>query len=492
MMTAEQLTASILQLAMEGKLVEQRSEEGTGEKLYQKIQAEKAKLVKEGKLKKQKALPEITDADKPFEIPDSWSWVRLGEISSYAQPKEKVSVNQITSDMWSLDLEDVERNTGKILKKVKASERIIKGDKVRFKKGDILYSKLRPYLLKILIAPDDGITSPEFVPFRVYGDIRQNFFLWYLRSPWVDSAVNSASYGVKMPRVGTDTMINLLVPLPPLKEQDRIVTKIEELMPFVDQYATASEALDKLNSEFPDQVKKSILQLAVEGKLVEQRPEEGTGEELFRKIQEEKEKLVKEGKIKKQKPLPEITDEEKPFDIPDSWKWVRLGTLSKAIVDCPHSTPHYLNTEGGYSAIDTNCIDAEGTITHLRYVSETDYKNRILRLEPEVNDIVYTREGSICRAAILPKDKICLGQRVMLIRCPRSVSSIFLQKVLMSPYTVSTLTSKQKGIGAKHVNVSDVIMLPIPLPPYAEQKRIAEKIVCCLSKISILSITIDR
>lgn len=226
----EQMKKSILQQAIQGKLVKQDPNDEPATVLLERIKAEKAALVKAGKIKKDKPLPPITDDEIPFDIPDSWTWVRLGDISNYSSPKKKISPNQITSEMWSLDLEDIEKGTGRIIEKHFAKDRAIQGEKVCFEKGNILYSKLRPYLLKILIADDNGITSPELIPFNIYGDSYQPFFLWYLRSPYVDSIVNSASYGVKMPRVGTETMIQLLVPLPPLAEQKRIVAKIDELL----------------------------------------------------------------------------------------------------------------------------------------------------------------------------------------------------------------------------------------------------------------------
>ena len=231
----ENMKKSILQMAMQGKLVEQRPEEGTADGLYEQIVAEKAQLIKDGKIKKEKPLLEIAEDEIPFEIPSSWKWVRLGEISSYAQTKKKISPNDIKDDMWSLDLEDIEKDTGAILNRVCASERKISGDKVIFEKGNILYSKLRPYLLKILVASDDGICTPELVPFDTYGEIYNRYIMWVLRAPFVNFAVNAVSYGVKMPRVGTETMVNLLVPLPPLEEQKRIVAKIEELLPYCDQ-----------------------------------------------------------------------------------------------------------------------------------------------------------------------------------------------------------------------------------------------------------------
>lgn len=233
----EQLKKSILQYAIQGKLVAQDANDEPAEVLYAKIQAEKQKLIKEGKIKKDKPLPPITDDEIPFEIPSTWKWVRLGDISNYSSAKKKILPNQIDPETWSLDLEDIEKGTGRVLKKCFAKDRIIRGEKVCFTKGNILYSKLRPYLLKILIADDDGITTPELVPFNFYGDSYQQFFLWYLKSPYVDSIVNSESYGVKMPRVGTDTMVQLLVPLPPLAEQKRIVAKVNDLMQYCEELA---------------------------------------------------------------------------------------------------------------------------------------------------------------------------------------------------------------------------------------------------------------
>lgn len=381
-----------------------------------------------------------------------------------------------STDMWSLDLEDIQKESGAILTRTTASERKITGDKVIFYKGQVLYSKLRPYLKKILVAPDNGICTPELVPFNTYL-VYANYIVYVLRSPHIDYVVNSVTYGVKMPRVGTETMVNLLIPLPPLVEQTRIVAKIEELLPLVDRYAASYEKLEQFNAKFPEDMKKSILQYAIQGKLVEQRPEEGTAEELYRQIQTEKKRLIKEGKIKKEKPLPEIAEDEIPFDIPESWKWVRLSNIAESIVDCPHSTPKYLDMETEYCTIDTNCIDEKGDITKWRYVDADTYTARIARLTPQKDDIVYTREGSICRAAILPEDpKVCLGQRVMLIRSATGVFPQFIRRLLMSPMVIRKLTEQQKGIGAKHVNVSDVCNLILPLPPLAEQKRIVAKI----------------
>ena len=229
------LQKSVLQLAIQGRLVSQCPEEGNAEELYNQIQAEKKNLIKAGKIKKEKPLPAITDDEKPFEIPDSWKWVRLGEVSTYAQTKEKVRVNETCKDVWSLDLEDIKKDTGEIINFCKAKERKIKGEKVVFYKGQVLYSKLRPYLKKVLVAPENGICSSEIVPFSLYGQINARYLVYFLKSPYVDFLINSVTYGVKMPRVGTETMEKLVVPLPPLAEQKRIVAKLEEILPLCDK-----------------------------------------------------------------------------------------------------------------------------------------------------------------------------------------------------------------------------------------------------------------
>ena len=171
------------------------------------------------------------DEEIPFEIPENWAWVRLGTISTYAHTKAKINAQNAPPNTWGLDLEDVEKG-GRLLEMKTVAERKAVGDKTVFHKGDILYSKLRPYLLKILVAPADGICTPEIVPFSMFGNILSDYMVVYLSSPYVDNLINSITYGVKMPRVGTDTMVNLLVPLPPLEEQHRIVAIINEVLPY--------------------------------------------------------------------------------------------------------------------------------------------------------------------------------------------------------------------------------------------------------------------
>ena len=395
-MTPQELKSSILQLAIQGKLVEQRPEEGTGEELYRQIQAEKKRLIQEGKIKKEKPLPEIAEDEVPFEIPESWKWVRLGDISSYSQRKGKVIASAISPEMWTLDLEDIEKETGRIIRKCTTSDRTISGDKVIFFKGQVLYSKLRPYLKKVLVAPDNGICSSEMVPFSAYGGVDSQYIVYVLTCPHVDYIINSVTYGVKMPRVGTETMTNLLIPLPPLAEQKRIVAKIEELLPYLDRYEKAWNRLEEFNRRFPADMQKSILQMAIQGKLVEQRPEEGTGEELYRQIQAEKQALIKAGKIKKEKPLPEIAEDEVPFEIPEGWKWVYFGEL----YSLSNGTASR-GTEGGIERPVLRLADLSGNTINTENVRKISLTEReFLSHKVQKDDLLFVRvNGSKERVA---------------------------------------------------------------------------------------------
>ena len=473
-MTPEQLKASILQYAIQGKLVEQRAEEGTGEKLYQQIQAEKQRLIAEKKIKKEKPLAEITEDEIPFDIPESWKWVRLGDCTGYSQTKPKISPKDITDDMWSLDLEDIQKESGAILTRTTAFERKITGDKVLFYKGQVLYSKLRPYLKKILIAPDNGICTPELVPFNTYL-VYANYIVYVLRSPHIDYVVNSVTYGVKMPRVGTETMVNLLIPLPPLSEQKRIVAKIEELLPLIGRYAVAYEKLEQFNAKFPEDMKKSLLQYAIQGKLVEQRSEEGTAEELFARIQEEKQRLIAEKKIKKEKPLPEITEDEKPFDIPESWKWVRLRDIISVLGDGIHGTPQYDDTGKYFFINGNNLVKGEIVIkSDTKKVSYEEFKKYEKPLDEST--ILLSINGTIGNYAFYNGEPVILGKSACYFSLISGIDKEYICRLLNTQHFLDYAVKEATQTTIKNVSLKSMRMLPVPLPPLSEQKRIVEKL----------------
>lgn len=476
-MTPEQLKASILQYAIQGKLVEQRVEEGTGEELYQQIQAEKQRLIQEKKTKKEKPLAEISEDEVPFDIPESWKWVKVGNVGSWSSGATPSRTNPAYYGGIIPWLKTGDLNDG-FIKKIPEfiTDLALEKTSVRLNPvGSVLMAMYGATIGKLGILDISATTNQACCACIPYEGIHNKYLFYYLMS-MRRSYIGMAEGGAQ-PNISKEKIVNSLIPLPPLAEQKRIVAKIEELLPLIGRYAVAYEKLEQFNAKFPEDMKKSILQYAIQGKLVEQRPEEGTGEELYQQIQAEKQHLIAEKKIKKEKPLPEIAENEIPFDIPESWKWVRLNNIAESIVDCPHSTPKYLDMETEYCTIDTNCIDGKGDITKWRYVDADTYTARIARLTPQKDDIVYTREGSICRAAILPEGpKLCLGQRVMLIRSANGVFPQFIRRLLMSPMVIRKLTEQQKGIGAKHVNVSDVCNLILPLPPLAEQERIVAKL----------------
>lgn len=467
-MTPQELKSSILQLAIQGRLVEQRPEEGTGEELYRQIQAEKQRLIQAGKIKKEKPLPEISEDEVPFEIPESWKWVRLGDISSYSQRKDKVVASAITPEMWTLDLEDVEKETGRIIRKCTKSDRTISGDKVAFFKGQVLYSKLRPYLKKVLVAPDNGICSSEMVPFSAYGAVNSQYIVYVLTCPHVDYIINSVTYGVKMPRVGTDTMTNLLIPLPPLAEQKRIVAKIEELLPYLDRYEKAWNRLEDFNRRFPADMQKSILQMAIQGKLVEQRPEEGTGEELF--------ELLKPFHSALKPCKDELDFSSMEFDLPESWRMAELNQLFD-FVDYRGKTPTKI-AEGIFLVTASNIRQGYMDYTRKEYISSEEYEGRKSRGLTERGDLLFTTEAPMGNAALCDLDECSCGQRIITFKAYRehTVFPKLFMYFILSPQFQQQLLDNCTGTTAKGIKADKLKHFRIPLPPLAEQKRIVARL----------------
>ena len=337
-MNAQDLKSSILQRAIEGKLVPQRKEEGTAKELLAEIRAEKARLVKEKKIKKSKPLPEITDAEKPFDIPDSWEWVRFEDVFEIARGGSPRPIKQFLTESddginW-IKIGDTDIGGKYILC---SKEKIIPEglSKTRLvESGDLLLTNSmsygRPYILKTSGAIHDGwlVLSPYLK------QTDKEFFYYVISSAYVHNEFARTVSGGVVKNLNKDKVKKIIIPLPPLAEQHRIVAKIEELQPDIDAYDKAQTEIRTIEQRFPEAMKKSLLQYAIEGKLVPQRKEEGTAKDLLAKIRAEKAQLIKEKKIKKTKPLPAITDDEKPFDIPDSWEWVRLGEVSTYGVNC--------------------------------------------------------------------------------------------------------------------------------------------------------------
>ena len=515
-MTAQQLKNSILQMAVQGKLVPQDPNDEPASVLLERIRAEKQRLIKEKKIKREKNpsvifkgadnLPyekigdnePVSIADEiPFDIPDSWEWVRLGSISTYAETKQKVNATSADPSIWGLDLEDIEKG-GRLLEHKTVGERKAVGDKTVFSMGDILYSKLRPYLLKILVAPDDGICTPEIVPFRVYGGIDPHYIVNYLKSPFVDNLINSITYGVKMPRVGTETMTSLLVPIPPLEEQRRIVEKIDMVASAVSAYDVAYQKTEALNASFPEALKKSILQEAVQGKLVPQDPSDEPAEDLLERIRAEKQRLIKEGKIKKDKHesvifrrdnshyekldgVERCIDDELPFEIPENWNWCRLKSIVNVVSARrvhqsdwrSEGVPFYRAREIGKLA-DTGSVDNELFITEALY---TEFSSSGV---PHPGDLMVTAVGTLGKTYIV-KDSDRFYYKDASVICFENFGKInpaYLKLLMYSPYMEEQIKQNSAGTTVDTITIVKANEYLIPLPPLMEQQRIVDQAEC--------------
>ena len=267
----EYLPKSILQAAVQGKLVPQDLHDEPASVLLERIRAEKARLVKEGKIKKEKSLPPISEDEIPYDLPEGWVWCRLGELCNFGVTISTIPDN-IPDDAWVLELEDIHKDTGEIVQYKTKAERKSKSSKHVFYKGDVLYSKLRPYLNKVTIAEKDGYCSSEILPLQFCKDIYPQYAICFLRSPtFVDYAIER-SYGVKMPRLGTEDGRNALFPLPPLAEQQRIVAKVNELMALCEEIkAVKTKPIEQRDTskviDFPAVKQDGQIQLAARGEI---------------------------------------------------------------------------------------------------------------------------------------------------------------------------------------------------------------------------------
>ena len=478
-MTPQELKNSILQLAIQGKLVEQRPEEGTAEELFAQIQQEKQRLIAENKIKKEKPLPEITDDEKPFDIPDSWKWVRLRNIVyNRGQLAPQCTFSYI--DIGSIN------NQRQILNE---KETIIEANKApsRARKivgqGDILYSTVRPYLHNMCIVnkvfSNMPIASTGFAVLTCYPSVFNKYLFYYLMTPAFDKYANSNenAKGVAYPAINDDRLYRAVIAFPPLGEQKRIVAKIEALLPYIDRYEQAWSKLEKFNSRFPEDMKKSLLQYAIQGKLVEQRPEEGTAEELFTRIQREKQRLTAEKKIKKEKTLPPINEEEKPFDIPENWVWCRLGSILYKLTDGTHSTPRY--TASGVPFLSVKDMSSgKLDFSKCKYISEQEHQELYSRCNPEFGDILLTKVGTTGIPVIVDTNReFSLFVSVALLKFNQNlIYNKFLQAIINSPLVQIQAAENTKGVGNKNWVMRDIANTIIVLPPLAEQKRIVEKL----------------
>ena len=474
-MTPQELKSSILQLAVQGRLVEQRPEEGTAEELYRQIQEEKQRLIKEVKIKKEKPLPEITEDEVPFDIPESWMWVRFGEIVNFHLGK---TPPRGEPEWWDNDIPWVsiadmpENGFVKETKEGVSKKALSQIFSSNVSKAGTLLMSFKLTVGRVSILSIDAVHNEAIIsifPFVSYENITRDFLFYIL--PFVANNGESKN-AIKGKTLNKKSINNLIVALPPLAEQKRIVAKIEELLPYIDRYEKAWSRLEDFNKRFPGDMQKSVLQMAIQGKLVEQRPEEGTGEELYRQIQAEKQSLIISGKIKKEKPLPEISEDEIPFDIPESWMWVRLRDLGVTQTGNtpPKSHPEYFGQDIPF------ITPGDIALTNIDYNNQgiSFYGENVARICNAESILQVCIGGSIGKAAITNR-KVAFNQQINTIT-PLQCLSEYLFSVFQSAYFITTMKEKAGGTATPIINRGLWDKLLIPLPPLAEQKRIVQKL----------------
>lgn len=480
-MNTKELKDKILQLAITGKLVEQDENDTPAKVLLEQIKLEKERLIREKKIKKEKALSEITDEEKAFELPKGWEWCRVGDIGIY---KKGPFGSTITKNIFVPQSE----NTIKVYEQKNAIKKdwtlgeyyVTKEyfeEKLKFFEvfeDDIIVS-CAGTIGETYIMPkgiQKGIINQALMRMKIFCNIDIKYFLLYFDFI-LKRETNQSSKGSAIKNIPPFSIFkNMLCPLPPLEEQKRIVQKVDELFTLIDQ-------LEGNKQELLEGIKKSrekVLQLAIEGKLVKQDENDTPASILLQEIKIEKERLIKEKKIKKEKPLPEITDEEKSFELPKGWCFSKLGNLSEKI--------HY-----GYTA--SSQIEDSG----VKLLRITDIQNNSVEWETvpfclieksklqtsvlENNDILIARTGGTIGKSFIVKNVECVAvfaSYLIRIKSLKGIYPDYIKKFLESQFYWEQLANKTQGTGQPNVNAVSLSNLIVPIPTLEEQKRIVEKV----------------
>jgi type I restriction enzyme S subunit len=509
----------ILTLAVQGKLVPQDPTDEPASALLKKIRTEKDRLIAEGKIKRDKPLAEIGEEEVPFGLPNGWEWVRLGSAAkkitdgthhspaSFSTGDFKyLSAKNIKT--WGIDLSDVTYVPAAV--------------------HDEIYARCDPEVGDILFIKDGATTGILTIntlaePFSLLSSVgvikascglTSEWLARVMRSPYFYGAMRAEMTGVAITRVTLSKLNVALVPLPPLAEQSRIVTRVEELMRLCDaleakaqlQAAQHAQLVSTLlatltDSETPaqltdnwhriathfdllldrpeavDALEQTILQLAVRGLLVPQDPQDEPASELLKKIRAEKDKLIAEGKIKRDKPLPPIAEDEQPFALPQGWEWVTLESLASQITDGAHHTPTYISEGVPFLSVkdlSSGVIDFSDT----RFISSEAHEDLAKRCNPELGDLLLTKIGTTGIALVVnTAQRFSLFVSVALIKLPAiSVDRDFLSLVINSPFVRQQSEDGTEGVGNKNLVLRKIKAFQIPLPPLAEQSRIVTRV----------------
>ncbi len=499
-MTPEQLKASILQRAMEGKLVPQNPNDEPASELLKRIKAEKEKLISEGKIKRDKKETEIfrgddgkhyekfadgstQEIDVPYDIPENWKWVRIKSIYwNFGQNKPEKFFRYIDTSSIDRKKNIINYKNLQYLSPEQAPSRARK----LVSQNSVLFSTVRPYLKNIAVVRELKeylIASTAFIVLDTL--LNETYLKYYLLSDNFINRVNNKSTGTSYPAINDYNFNLLLIAIPPLAEQQRIVEVIESALEKVDEYAESYNRLEQLDKEFPDKLKKSILQYAMQGKLVEQDPNDESVEVLLEKIRAEKQKLFEEGKIKKKDLEISIVSqgddnsyyEEVPYEIPKSWEWVRFSTLVEIVRGgSPRPIKDYLTSEvDGINWIKIG--DTEKGEKYINNVKEKIKKSGLNKTRfVKKGTFLLTNSMSFGRPYILNVDGAIHDGWLAISNYENSLNRDYLFYILSSNVVYSQFLSLISGAVVKNLNSDKVASILIPLPPLPEQSRIVDKI----------------
>ena len=451
-MDTKKLRQKILDLAIHGKLVPQDPNDEPASVLLERIRTEKERLVKEGKIKKSKA-SKTSDTPHyeqvPFEVPSSWEWTTLGAISNYGENKN-VQIENIEAEEWILELEDIEKDSAKIIQYLSKNERKINGTRHKFCKGEILYSKLRTYLNKVLIAPNNGYCTTEIMPFGTFG-LSNEYVCHVLRSPYFLDYTQQCGYGVKMPRLSTTDACNSMIPLPPLAEQYRIISEIEKWFTLIDQIEQGKSDLQIVIK----QTKSKILDLAIHGKLVPQDPNDEPASELLKRIN----------------PAAEITCDNGQYGkMPKGWCLVTGTSLFKQMKSAKPKGELF-------KYIDIDSVDNKSNIvSSIKEIPTIEAPSRASRYT-EKGDVVFSMVRPYLRNIARITENDCIASTGFYICSPYNcMLSKFCYYLMLSNYVVDGLNTFMKGDNSPSITKREIENWLYPLPPMNEQYRIVAKI----------------
>ena len=470
----------ILDRAIRGQLVPQLPEEGTAEELFQQIQAEKKALIANGSIKKEKPLEPIQEEEIKFDVPTSWKWVKLSEIAIVKGGKRIPAGKKLTP-----------KNTGHIYIRISDMEAgSVNMDNLLYVPTDI-YPSISRYIIKkedvyITVAGTvgrvgkvpaelDGANLTENADRLVLFKCNQDWLIFFLQTTFLQGQILDSTKRVSQPKLALKRIETLHIPLPPLNEQERIVRKIEALFSALDSLESSQKRLSAIQTELT----KRILDQAIQGKLVPQLPEEGTAEELFQQIQTEKQRLIAAGTIKKEKPLPSIEEKDLPFDIPETWKWVRWGEIVNVVsARRVHQSDWKMSGVPFYRAREIAALAEKDSIQNELYISDELYHKLSESGIPRQGDVMVTAVGTLGKAYIV-KDRDRFYYKDASVICLENIGQIepkYIKYALDSEMMKAQIKANSSGTTVGTLTIVRMNAYLIPLPPLAEQKRIVAKI----------------